>query len=89
VYFGVPVLSIANYRNCYGEKNFHRKVKFLPLTVNPPSAYQQVSSNSSRTRKNRRARPKRPVFVYIKVDTLEDFSPLKSKSKFWDSFEKR
>jgi hypothetical protein len=47
--------------------------------------YKQLSSNSSRTGKNRRAGPM--IFVYIRVTNLGDFSP--KKSKFWDSFEKR
>jgi hypothetical protein len=35
-----------------------------------------ITSNSSRTGKNRRARPK--TFVYIRVANLEDFSPKKA-----------
>jgi hypothetical protein len=65
------VLCTAKYR--YGEKCLHRKIKFYLLTGNPPSAYKQLSSNSSRTGKNRRARPK--IFVFIRVANLGDFSP--------------
>jgi hypothetical protein len=63
----------------------HRKIKFYLRTGNPPSAYQQLSSNSSRTGKNHRDGPK--IFVYIRVANLGDFSP--KKANFWDSFEKR
>jgi hypothetical protein len=36
VYFGV--LFIEEYR--YGEKTFHRNIKYFPCTGNPPTAYQ-------------------------------------------------
>jgi hypothetical protein len=58
-------------------KNFlHRKIKFYLRTGNPPSPYKQLSSNSSRTGKNRGAGPK--IFVYIRVANLEEFSPKKA-----------
>jgi hypothetical protein len=41
------VLCIAKYR--YGENFLHRKIKFYLRTGNPPSAYKQLSSKSSRT----------------------------------------
>jgi hypothetical protein len=59
VHFGV--LCTAKYR--YGEKILHRKIKFYLRTGNPPSAYEQLSSNSSRAGKNRRAGLK--IFVYL------------------------
>jgi hypothetical protein len=80
MHFGV--LFIEEYR--YSEKTFHRNIKIFPRTGNPPTAYQHLSSKSSRTVKNRRARPK--TFVYTRVAYLGDFSP--KKSKFGDSFEK-
>jgi hypothetical protein len=43
----------AKYR--YGEKFLHRNIIFYLRTGNPPSAYKQLSSNSSRTGKYRRA----------------------------------
>jgi hypothetical protein len=56
-------------------KIFHRNGRFFPRTGNPPSAYKQLSFNSSRTGKNRRAGPK--IFDYIRVANLGDFSPKK------------
>jgi hypothetical protein len=44
---------------------------------NLPSAYKQLSSNSSHTGKNFRAGPM--TFVYSRVSNLEDFSSKKSK----------
>jgi hypothetical protein len=43
---------------------------------NPPLAYKQLSSNSSRTVKNLRAGPK--TFVYTRVSNLGDF-PLENQ----------
>jgi hypothetical protein len=76
------VLCIAKY--WYGEKIFHLNGRFFPFTGNPTSAYKQLSSHSSRTGENRRARPKK--FVYIRVANLGDFSP--NKAHFGGSFEK-
>jgi hypothetical protein len=42
------VLCTAKYR--YDEKFYHRQIKFYLRTGNPPSAYKQLSSNSSRIR---------------------------------------
>jgi hypothetical protein len=65
------VLCCAKYR-C--DENFlHRKIKFYLRTGNPPSEYNQLSSNSSRTGKNRRAGPK--IFIYNRV---ANFSPIKA-----------
>jgi hypothetical protein len=69
------VLCTAKYR--YSENFLHRKIKFYLLTGNPPSAYKQLSSNSSRTGKNRRAGPKIFIFIYIRVANFGDFSPKK------------
>jgi hypothetical protein len=50
------------------------KIKICHRTVNPPSAYQQLPPNSSRSMgKNRQAGPK--TCVYIRVANLADFSP--------------
>jgi hypothetical protein len=68
------VLCTANYR--YGKKVLHRKIKIYLRSGNLPSASKQLSSNSSRTGKNRRAKPK--IFVYIRVANFGDFSPKKS-----------
>jgi hypothetical protein len=68
------VLCTAKHR--HGEKFLHRKIKFYRPTGNPPSACKQLSSNSSRTGKNRRAGPK--IFVYIRVANLGDFSHKKA-----------
>jgi hypothetical protein len=43
--------------------------------VNPPSAYKQLSSNSSLAARNRRAEPK--TFVYTRVANFGDFFPKK------------
>jgi hypothetical protein len=45
------------------------------IRENPPSAFKQLSSKSSRTGKNRRAGPK--MFVFIRVANVGDFSPQK------------
>jgi hypothetical protein len=72
VHFGV--LFIEEYR--YGEKTLHRNVKCFPRTGNPPTAYQHLTSKSSRTVRNRQAGPK--TFVYTKAANLGDFSPKKA-----------
>jgi hypothetical protein len=76
------VLSTAKYR--YGEKFLYRKIKFYFRTGNPPSAFKQISSNSSGTGKNRWAGPK--TFVYIRVANLQDISPKKANwmMRPWD-----
>jgi hypothetical protein len=53
------VLCTAKYR--YGAKFLHFKIKFYRRTGNLPTTYEQLSSNSSRTGKNRQAWPK--IFV--------------------------
>jgi hypothetical protein len=63
------VLFIEEYR--YSEKTFHRNVKIFPRTGNPPTAYQHLSSKSSRRVRNRRAGPK--TFVYTRVANLGNF----------------
>jgi hypothetical protein len=63
------VICTVKYR--YGEKILHRKIKFYLRTGNPPLAYKQLSSNSSRTGKNRQAGPK--IIVCSRVATLGDF----------------
>jgi hypothetical protein len=68
------VLCTAKYR--YGEKYLRRKIKFYLRTGNLPTAYKQLSSNSSRTGKNHRTGPK--IFFYIRVANLGDFSPKKT-----------
>jgi hypothetical protein len=72
VHFGV--LVIEEYQ--YGEKTFHRNVKFYPRTANTPTAFQHLSLASSRTVRNRRVGPK--TFVYTRVANLGDFSPKKA-----------
>jgi hypothetical protein len=62
----------------YSDIFFPRNVKFFPCTGNPPSAYKQLSSNSSCTGKNCRHGPK--TFVYNRVANLGDFS---SKKEIW------
>jgi hypothetical protein len=57
-------------------KNFCT-VKLNSISVSPPSAYKQLSSNSSRTGKNRMAGPKTLVYTGVRVASLEDFSPKK------------
>jgi hypothetical protein len=51
------------------------KLNSISRTGNPPSAYKQLSSNSSSTGKNRQAGSK--IFVYIRVADVGDFSPKK------------
>jgi hypothetical protein len=67
----LEVLCTAKYR--YGEKFLHCKIKFYLRTGNLPTAYKQLSLNSSYPGKNRRAGPK--IFVYIRVANLGDFPP--------------
>jgi hypothetical protein len=61
------VFCTAKYRYRYG------KIKFDLCTGNLPTAYKQLSSNSSRTGKNRRAGQK--IFVYIRIANLGNFPP--------------
>jgi hypothetical protein len=70
------VLCIAKYR--YGEKICHRNGRCFPLKGTPPSANKQLSSHSSRTGKNRRAGPKKFVYIF----------PLKKQiiGFFWKTF---
>jgi hypothetical protein len=68
------VLCSAKYRYHYSEKFLHRKIKFYLRTRNPPSAYKQLSSNSSLTGKNRRAQD---ICLYQGCQ-LRGFSPKKA-----------